>query len=109
MIVKEGLLTKKPYYADYVNHMLRFYCRNMNIENFRNQCDERNWWACYNVIECLPEDERQIVINVFTERCENMLTAVQDTAATTGLPVSRVWAVLNAASAKVAKEARLIS
>ena len=48
----------RPYWADYANHMLRFYCRNDDptmIYRFRTRTDEKNWKACNSVMkEMLP-------------------------------------------------------
>lgn len=100
---------KKPYYTEYVNHMLRFFVRNMERTEFKNDVDERNWLACYDVMASMPDDDYELVVAVFKDRYETMLDAVVGAANKFDIPVAKVWAVLNATSTKVARAAKLIA
>lgn len=36
----------KPFYTDYVKHMMRFYSRSLDIEEFKSNADVTNWQIC---------------------------------------------------------------
>lgn len=80
----------------------------MERTDFKNDVDKRNWYACYNVMATMPDDEYELVVAVFKDRYETMLDAVVSAANKYDIPVAKVWAVLNATSTKVARAADLI-
>lgn len=52
----------KSYYADYVNHMLRFYVRNQDMTVFKSRVDELNWKHVHSVFTTLTDTEQTIVM-----------------------------------------------
>ena len=58
----------RPYWADYANHMLRFYCRNDDptmIYRFRTRTDEKNWKACNSVMKGLNRRDDEVIRFVY--------------------------------------------
>lgn len=59
----------RPFWADYANHMLRFYVKNDEptmIYRFKSRTDEKNWHACQRVMETLNNREREIIKFVYS-------------------------------------------
>lgn len=56
----------KPFYSDYVRHMLRFYTRNLSITDFKSDVDNNNWYACYEVFEQYSERDKDILTYVYS-------------------------------------------
>ena len=81
----------------------------MERTEFKNDIDERNWLACYDVMASMPDDDYELVVAVFKDLYETMLDAVVSAANKYDIPVAKVWAVLNATSTKVARAAKLIA
>ena len=57
----------KPYYTDYVRHMLRFYSRYLHSKSFRTEVDRQNWNACHKVIEGYSPRDKDILTFVYGE------------------------------------------
>ena len=60
----------RPYWADYANHMLRFYCKNSDpamIYCFKTKTDEKNWRSCQRVMDTLSERDRGIILFVYAQ------------------------------------------
>lgn len=58
----------RPYWADYANHMLRFFCKNDDpamIYQFKTRTDEKNWKACQSVMKTLSTRDREIICFVY--------------------------------------------
>lgn len=60
----------RPYWADYANHMLRFFCKNDDptmIYRFKTKTDEKNWRACQRVMDTLGERDYEIIKFVYAQ------------------------------------------
>ena len=60
----------RPYWADYANHMLRFFCKNDDpsmIYRFKTKTDEKNWRACQRVMDTLGERDHEIIKFVYAQ------------------------------------------
>ena len=52
---------RRPFYAEYVNHCLRFYCRNTERpSNFKTEVDKVNWQSCEAVLKNYTAEELAI-------------------------------------------------
>lgn len=51
----------KPYYADYVNHILRFYFRYNKNKGFKNDVDKTNYIAADKVVQRLTDGEKSVL------------------------------------------------
>ena len=57
----------RAFYTDYVRHSLRFYTRNRNpIPTFKTEADEKNWWACHNVLSQYNQTVLNVIVSVFS-------------------------------------------
>lgn len=56
----------KPFYSDYVRHMLRFYTRNPNIEHFKSDVDNDNWYSCYEIFDQYSGRDKDILTYVYS-------------------------------------------
>lgn len=52
-------------YTDYIKHAMRFYSRYPNRQHFKNNVDESNWKACYEVIQTYSDRDRDILVYVY--------------------------------------------
>lgn len=55
----------KPFYSDYVRHIMRFYARNLHNTHFRKDVDKVNWMACHNVISTCSNRDKDILVYVY--------------------------------------------
>ena len=54
----------KPFYSEYVRHCMRFSARNTNKPRFNTE--ESNWYACHRAIGRYSDDEKKILIAVYS-------------------------------------------
>ena len=97
------------YYKQYVNHMLRFYARycDKDLKNFKKEPDVKNWKIAERVLSELPEEDRNVIIEVY--RCRNTLeNNVQEVSKKLGVNRDIIWTIINKVSKKIAKEKELI-
>ena len=60
----------RPFYADYVNRMLRFYARKIHSGEvlrmkMENNVDKKNWNCVVRVLDKLPERDKDVIIEVY--------------------------------------------
>ena len=55
----------RPYYAEYVQHALRFYSRNLERPTFNNDTDKSNWLSCHSVLSKYTERDREILTAIY--------------------------------------------
>ena len=55
----------RPYYSEYVRHMLRFYTRNLHETRFKSDVDKQNWIACDKAFKNLSDRDRDIMALVY--------------------------------------------
>ncbi len=57
----------KPFYADYVNRMLRFYARKVYPESMtvKDPVDINNCLCVAKVLDALPEKDRNVIIDIY--------------------------------------------
>ena len=56
----------KPFYSEYVRHCMRFYSRNVEEPRFNTSVDESNWHACHKAIGRYSDDEKKILLAVYS-------------------------------------------
>ena len=98
----------KPYYADYVNHILRFYFRYARNKGFKNEVDKLNYMAADKVIQRMSDSDREALSLVFKQDGINFTDIVSAAAAQRGEEPSKIWSLISTATTKVAKERRLL-
>jgi hypothetical protein len=98
----------KPYYADYVNHILRFYFRYDRNKGFKSDVDKSNYIAADKVIQRMSDTDRELLSAVFTQESINLADNVSRAATAHGEDPVRVWSLVSMVTSKVAKERRLL-
>lgn len=98
----------KPFYADYVNHILRFYFRWEECKGFRNEVDEKNYKAAQVVIEALTPMEKELLSNIYTSDSINIADVVPRVSWIHNRDVSEIWSLISSTTIKIAKERRLL-
>ena len=102
----------KPFYADYVNHMLRFYARTVRSGDvmrliFKSEIDELNWLSVIKVLYKLPERDKNIIIEVFG-RGDTLADNIYEVSKELGINQDTIWSLVSKVTKKIAKERGLI-
>lgn len=98
----------KPYYADYVNHILRFYFRYNRNKGFKNEVDKTNYIAADKVIQRMPDTDREVLSTVFEQDGINLAENINIAAAQHNEDPAKIWSLVSMTTTKVAKERRLL-
>lgn len=97
----------RPYYADYVNHILRFYTRHSKRDAFRSKADKLNYVAAERVFATLDEKEQFLLIDVY-HRNDTMADNVYEVAKAREINQDEIWTLISKVSNRIAKERKLI-
>lgn len=93
----------KPFYADYTNHMMRFYIRHREDKpEFKTAVDEANWNACEEVFNSLSPEEQYVIQSLYSQ-CGMMQDAARCVCEDQGLTPGFVWQLIGDVSAKTAR------
>lgn len=98
----------KPYYADYVNHILRFYFRYNRNKGFKNDVDKMNYIAADRVVQRIADPDNTMLSEVFKQDNPNLADNVAVVAAQYGEDPAKIWSIISMTTTKVAKERRLL-
>ena len=103
-------MAAKPFYADYVNRLMRWYCRAQEAGrevNLENALDRENWNAVARVMERLDEEDKCAIMGVYCKR-DTMADNVYLTAFELGWDQDKLWALVSRVTRKVAEERGLV-
>jgi hypothetical protein len=103
-------MAAKPFYADYVNRLMRWYCRAQEAGkevNLERALDRENWEAVARVMERLDEEDKCAIMGVYCKR-DTMADNVYLTAFEMGWDQDRLWALVSRVTRKVAEERGLV-
>lgn len=102
-------MSRRPFYAEYVNHCLRFYCRNTEkFDSFRTEVDRVNWEICASLMkDVYTPDERDILISVYSKN-DTMVENVNNAAKEHDVCQDLVWNLIVDISRRVAQHRGLI-
>ena len=103
-------MAAKPFYADYVNRLMRWYCRAREAGkevNLENALDRENWNAVARVMERLDEEDKCAIMGVYCKR-DTMADNVYSTAFELGWDQDKLWALVSRVTRKVAEERGLV-
>ena len=103
-------MAAKPFYADYVNRLLRWYCRAKEKGKevkLESALDRKNWNAVAKVMEGLKDENRSAIMGVYCKR-DTMGDNVYLTALELGWEQDKLWALIGQVSRDVAKERGLV-
>ena len=97
----------KPFYTEYVRHCMRFYARNTNKPRFNTEVDKNNWYACQRAIERYSNEEKEILIQVYSMR-DTLADNVYEIAKAKGIDQNIIWDMLKELEHSVARKRGLI-
>ena len=103
-------MAAKPFYADYVNRLMRWYCRAVEEErevSLDSALDRENWEAVENVMGKLKEEDKCAIMGVYCKR-DTMGDNVYLTALELDWKQDKLWALVGRVSRQVAKERGLV-
>lgn len=101
----------KPFYADYVNHMLRFYTRYdgtiKQSHSHEYDVDKLNYAAVDTVLSRVKDHEKELIISIFTtdDPVSHTLYAICPKLC---ISEREAWQVISKITRLIAKERRLI-
>lgn len=96
----------KPHYADYVNHMIRYYVRTPE-KRFRNEADEQNLKVVEKVLDNLRVRDRNLLVEVF-KRNDTLSDNIYEVSKLEGVDQDILWTLLSKVTREVARERVLI-
>ena len=97
----------KPYYADYVNHILRFYVRKQT-NSFKNDVDKQNYIAADKVVKKITVEGQKAIRFIFSQESISVADNVTEYARLTNGNTKELWSLVSYVTNKVAKERNLI-
>ena len=98
----------KPFYSDYVRHMLRFYSRNTNpLQSFKSDVDKENWIACNKAIRSYSDRDKNILICVYGGY-DTLPDNVYEMANKHSINQNIIWDMMKDFEHRVAKQRKLI-
>ena len=103
-------MAARPFYADYVNRLMRWYCRAKEEGRevkLETPLDRENWNAVAKVMEGLNEENKRAIMGVYCKR-DTMADNVYLTALELGWEQDRLWTLISRVTRKVAKERGLV-
>jgi hypothetical protein len=103
-------MAAKPFYADYVNRLMRWYCRAKEEGKevkLETPLDRKNWDAVAKVMERLNEENRRAIMGVYCKR-DTMADNVRLTALELGWEQNRLWTLISRVTRRVAEKRGLV-
>jgi len=102
----------KPYYADYVNRMLRFYARKVHSGEvlrmkLKKDVDKKNWRCVVRVLDKLPERDKDVIIEVY-RRGDTLADNIYWVAKELKVEQDMIWTLVSKVTKRIAKERGLI-
>lgn len=98
----------RPFYSEYVKHMLRFYARNSIAQpRFKTDVDKENWIACHKVIEHYSENDKNILLSVYSG-FDTLPDEVYNASTKFNIEQNYIWDMMKEFERKVAKKRSLI-
>ena len=99
---------RRPFYAEYINHCLRFYCRNTERPStFKSEVDEDNWQSCEAVLKNYTAEDRSVLIAVYCEN-DSLADNVYQVSKRFRVNQDKVWNLINEVARKIAKHRGLL-
>lgn len=97
----------RPFYSDYVRHMLRFYTRNLSLSRFRSDTDKTNWNVCNEVLNQYSNRDRDILVYVYSS-FDTLSDNVYNISITHNIHQNIVWDMMKEFERKIAKNRGLL-
>lgn len=102
-------LKTRCYYSDYVNHAIRFYltCPDVLNTQGKRKADLENWMAVQAVFYRLPDEEKQILTEIYKSHYR-LTEGVRIYSEKTGADERKLWILLTKTSAAIARRRGLV-
>ena len=102
-------IKKRCYYSDYVNHAIRFYLSTPDTLQAagKKTADVSNWMAVQSVFYALPENDKQVLTDVYKTHYR-LSEAVRIYCERTGADEDGLWVLIAKTGAAIAKRRGLI-
>lgn len=97
----------RPFYSEYVKHMLRFYTRNPQQPHFKSEVDRNNWFACSTALKGYTDRDRDILMTIYSS-FDTLSDSVFDVAKKYKIDQSLVWDMMKDYERKVARKRGLL-
>ena len=99
----------KPFYADYVNHMLRFYTRHEGSQNqtHSHEIDKLNYSAVDKVMARVKDHEKELLVSVYITD-EPVVHTIYSICPKLCINPDEAWKIISKVTKMIAKERRLI-
>lgn len=101
----------KPFYADYVNHMLRFYSRHDGMikqtHTHEYEVEKLNYAAVDSVLSRVKDHEKELMVSVFITD-DPVTHTVCSICPKLCITEAEAWKVISRITRLIAKERRLI-
>lgn len=102
----------RPYYAEYVNHMMRFYATGFvksptKKQQFRSEVDRKNWTICESIMLRYEERERNILLTIYS-RSDTLGDNIYELAKELHIDQSEIWQLVTDITRRIAKARGLI-
>ena len=100
----------KPYYAEYVNHILRFYFRYNPSKGFKNEVDKINYISADKVIQRMSDADKTVLSSLFgtDDNGFDLAYNVLVFARQHGVDQAKIWSLVSTTTTKIAKERKLL-
>lgn len=98
----------RPYYAEYVNHILRFYFRYDPCKGFKNDVDKTNYISADRVIQKLSDTEQKVLTTIYQQDNVNIVDNIVVASKQFKEDPTKIWSLVSATTTKVAKERKLL-
>lgn len=97
----------KPFYSDYVRHMMRFYSRNQNKVLIKTEVDGMNWIACNKAIQDYSDRDKDILVSVYGGY-DTLPDNVYEVANKYHINQNIIWDMMKEFERKLAKKRKLL-
>ena len=99
----------KPFYADYVNRMLRFYVRKVYRERMtvENPVDKKNCLCAAKVLDALPEKDRNVIMDIY-EGGDTLADNIYHVSKEMNINQDVLWTLMSKVTKEIAKERGLV-
>lgn len=99
----------KPFYADYVNRMIRFYCRKVHGQDFKveGHIDVNNCLCVMKVLDSLPEWDKNAIIEIYSQG-DTLADNIYQISRKLNVKQDVLWTMVSKVTKQIAKERGLV-
>ena len=97
----------RPFYTEYVRHMLRFYTRNLSLTLFKNKADELNWHSCHDVFQTYSNRDKDILTYIYAGY-DTLADNVYEASLKHNVNQNIIWDMMKEFEQKIAKRRELL-